>query len=232
VSGAAPTAAVSAARGFTLVELLVALALLAALLGLAFGAVRHYGGLLERLQVAQGRFDQAREFAALREALRASYLWLEPRRRGALARRDGGGYEPYFEGRARELRLVTGRALLHRPQEEPYALRIADPGEGITLWERPLYHRSLDYRLPEAGERNWWEEEPAVVTLRLEGGWSLERIEYYDGIRWRGEMVGRLPVALRMAVAREGHREEWFFSLAGEDDERWRRWQGTHEPAG
>ncbi|GAB6043035.1 hypothetical protein JCM17961_37130 [Endothiovibrio diazotrophicus] len=196
---------------------MVVLALLAALTALAFSAVRHYGGVLGKLQQAGERFDQARQFAALREALHGLRLWLEPTRgidlTGATA---GTRYRPYFHGEPRRIAFCTTVPLLHRPDGEPYQVELSRAEDGgLRLRERAAVERARGYRL----EAPWPDGEDGERWLPR---WRVERFEFRDDDRWVARLEGRLPLAVRLSMRREDGEEQWVFAVQATDDRRWR----------
>jgi prepilin-type N-terminal cleavage/methylation domain-containing protein len=195
--------------GFTLVEMMVVLALLTTLTTLAFGAIRFYGGTVNAFYEKAHRFEQARFFAALREAFHGAYLWLEP----ATAKwpKEAGGYHPYFDGEAQQVSFYTIVPLYHRPDGQPYQVDIHIVDGIARLRERPAYDRQRGY-----GATLPWSE--AYYSLPAE--WTVQRIEYLDKNHWVGQLEGRMPAAIRLSVLTAKGPEQWFFALRTNDNRR------------
>jgi len=177
-----------AERGFTLLELLIALAIVGALLVVAFGGMR----------VALGAWRQGEDRAEAHQHVRGVTLALLRTVSAAYPYRASRGEAPdpvvLFDGRESRLEFVTASAPM--PFETPiaFAAIVVTVGESS---ERPglvIRQRALPNRDP-FGEATAVFHDPAITSLQLRyldetGAWQDT---------WDGRELG-LPRAIRIAL--------------------------------
>lgn len=186
-------------HGFTLLELLLALAILATLVAL----------LLAGLRVGVSAWEGGEARAELQQRLRAVAGHLEEALASAYpyqSRADGGARRVLFEGEPRRVRFVTAGAPLTLPGSIAFhAVTLAwEAEEGLTLTEAPLPAEA-----PFAGG----------TRLTLDREVSGLRLSYRDETgawqeTWDGGATGKVPTAVRLDLhIRFRHRIEALPSL-------------------
>ncbi|MBI4638376.1 MAG: prepilin-type N-terminal cleavage/methylation domain-containing protein [Candidatus Rokubacteria bacterium] len=176
-------------RGFTLLELLIALAIVGALLTVAFGGLR----------VALAAWQQGEERAEAHQHARSIALILARAASAAYPYKASRGEAPdaelLFRGTATRVELVTQAPPL------PFPTPIAFTAVAIALeeGERPglaVHQRALPNREPftQAVEVL---HDPAIASLEL--SYMSEGGAWQDA--WDGEVEKALPRAIRIAVA-------------------------------
>ncbi|HSE92778.1 MAG TPA: type II secretion system protein GspJ [Methylomirabilota bacterium] len=186
------------ARGFTLLELMIALGIVGALLVIAFGGLR----------VALAAWTRGEDRAEVHQHLRGVTMVLSRSVGAAYPYRASAGDAPdpvlLFRGSADRLELVT-RAVPF-PAAAPVAftalvlsIERGEEGEELVVRQRPLPNRN-PFTEAEVVLRD-----PSIQTLALHyldaaGSWQEE---------WDAEEQGGLPSAVRIALAiRRGDRTE------------------------
>jgi general secretion pathway protein J len=181
-----------AARGFTLVELIVALSIVGALLVIAFGglrvAVASWHRADERIEAQQ----HARSLnVTLARSLGAAYAYRD-------ARRQGEAPVLLFKGEPDRIEFVTQASPF--PTEIPVAftavvIELRDDGvrKTLVIRQRILPNREAFIDAPIVVE------DPSVQAVELsylgEGGWQSE---------WTVEAEGGLPLAVKLTLGVPG----------------------------
>jgi general secretion pathway protein J len=182
-------------RGFTLIEVVIALAIVGALLGVMFGGLR--------LGVAAWRQGDARAEAlqhtrSLSQLLTRALAGVHPYR---LAAGGTDATRVVFQGEADRIAFVTATPPV--PFARPIAfaaVAFSRDETGLVVLQKPLPDREPFERLAPAVA------DPTVTGLRLRylrpgAGWEA---------RWDGTQEQTLPAAveLRLATTATDHREE------------------------
>lgn len=184
-----------AARGFTLMEVLLATTLLAAALALAFGVLRAAGATVTRGELVSAR----------NEHVRAVSGFLRSRIGGALpmvfALDPRSGRSLRFEGGPQSLRFVAELpAYLGRggPQVHQLALREVAGGNALMVEFRPLQagEAGPPLRAPEPLAQGLRRLELGYRTLDAQGRWTPWQS------RW--ETPETLPLQVRVRIADAG----------------------------
>ena len=188
------------ARGFTLIELVVALALVGMALAIAFGALRFATRSWERTDVLADELEDAR---VTRAVVRRLLVQVQP------VLEDPAGLALLFRGDARHLEFVAptpvqdGRlAGLYQ-----YRLRVVQtPDRHALLMEYRPYHPGLAADWLEPAGTSLLVDHLAAgrFTYRAAGGPD-------DGAGWqaRWEETVRLPALVRLELAREQAVSGW-----------------------
>lgn len=184
-------------RGFTLLELLIALAIVGALLATLLGALRV--GLASWRQ-GDDRAEAHQHLRSLSEVLRHSVAAAFPYRQSG---QEGGAPEVQFKGEEGRLSFVTF--------SPPFPLAAPAPFTAVTFTRQAGEHPGLAIREKALPNFNPFEEtepiflDPAVMEvafqyLRPDGGWT----DAWDGAAEQG-----LPQAVQIRLtARLGGRTE------------------------
>ncbi len=180
-------------RGFTLVEAVVALAVLSLLMTTVLAALRAFGNTQQSLETVTGRTDEVRAVSNfLRESLEATVVGTDDG--GGLSfggSNQGGGQElSYFAGDENGFEWKA-RMLFGETYGGTFLVRVARVEDTLELlWQRPPRSRLL----PD------WEE--AMSRLLVNDLQEFE-VAYRGGVDagWQGQWVGEEPPDLvRVAI--------------------------------
>jgi len=182
----------TAYRGFTLVELLVAISILGLLMTAAFGAVRLGSRSLEE---SVRRADRTEELRSSADFLRRQFAQLVP-----LSRTEGRVREIAFAGTPDSARFVStapdglaGVGLLD------LTLRIDDSDESTSIWLEMSPYIPGDTALPETqpARRSLLLRDLSDASLHYFGAWSSnEPLAWHD--HWPSD-AEQFPIALRLS---------------------------------
>jgi prepilin-type N-terminal cleavage/methylation domain-containing protein len=202
-------------KGFTLVELLVAITIFSLVVGLAMFSLRFSFGVLRHLNAPFA--EDTQQISRLRDCIASAAIHVGERTNMFDRKKE---FYTFFYGEAGRMTFISSRPVA---LGETALCRLSLLDGDLVLEEAPLYGVDTNYLVPQLAGKG---VRKTVLFSQVRGF----NLEYYQGDKKVSALQEEMPSLVRLLITTDGGAQEYFCKVQADFAEKKYLFKAANEP--